>query len=176
MGQFTICRGNSADLAKITELYNELIDTLEKGINYPGWEKYAYPAEDTAAEGIKDGTIYVMRDSNRIAGTVILNNIQPEAYNKLKWKVAAGDDEVLVVHTLAVHPDYFKCGIATRLLMFAEDLARSKKIKAIRLDTSDKNSPAAKLYEKCGYTLIGKVDLGLNIPGLEIFKCFEKSI
>ena len=168
--------GTLKDLPEIIKLYNELNDALATGVNYPGWKKHIYPNEETAREGVTTETIYVMKDDNRVIGTVILNDCQPEEYSTLQWTVVADYKDVAVVHTLAVHPDYFKCGIARELMKFAEDLACKKHTRAIRLDVSVHNLPAIKLYEKCGYTLIGEVDLGLNIPGLELFKCYEKVI
>jgi ribosomal protein S18 acetylase RimI-like enzyme len=120
--------------------------------------------------------MYLLKDNERVVGTVILNHLQPAAYSKLNWTVSAESNDVLVVHTLAVHPDYFNCGIAMELLNFAYGLASQKKIKAIRLDVSVNNLPAIHIYEKCGYRLAGVVDLGLNIPGLEWFRCYEKAV
>ena len=173
---FTISEGKIADLPKIVRLYDELNDSLEKGVNYPLWKKHVYPNEETAIEGITTETLYVMKDIDRIVGTIILNHCQYEAYGKLKWAVNAENNEIIVVHTLAVHPNYFGCGIAMILMKFSEDIAFKKGIKAIRLDVSVNNLPAIRLYEKCGYTLVGEVDLGLNIIGLELFKCYEKAI
>lgn len=174
--EFIILQGKINDLSGIVALYDELNDELEKGINYPGWKKHIYPNEEVAIEGIETKTIYIIKDDDHVAGTVILNNCEPEAYSKLQWTVSAENKEIIVIHTLAVHPNYFKYGIATSLMKFAEELACKKKAKAIRLDVSINNLPAIRLYEKCGYTLIGEVDLGLNIPGLETFRCYEKAI
>lgn len=174
--QLVVAEGKSADLPKIISLYNELHDALEKGVNYPLWKKHVYPNEETAVEGIATETLYVIKDEERIVGSIILNHCQYEAYGKLKWAVDAENNEIIVVHTLAVHPNYFKCGIARMLMQFAEEYAFKKNMKAIRLDVSVNNLPAIKLYEKCKYNLVGEVDLGLNIPGLELFKCYEKAI
>lgn len=173
---FKITEGKNADLSKVISLYNELNTTLEKGVNYPSWKKHIYPNEETAIEGITTNTLYVIKDNDRVIGSIILNHYQYEAYKKLQWTVNAENNEVIVVHTLAVHPDYFGCGIAMMLMKFAEDLTYKKRMKAIRLDVSVNNYPAIKLYEKCGFILVGEVDLGLNIPGLELFKCYEKAI
>lgn len=175
--KYIISQGKLCDLHGIVNLYDTLIDALvEGGINYPGWKKHIYPNEEVAIQGIETGTIYVIKDCDKIIGTVILDNCQPDAYSKLQWNVTASNAEVFVVHTLAVHPNYFKRGIAMTLLKFIDDIANRKKAKAIRLDVYKDNIPAIELYEKCGYALVGEVDLGLSIYGLDLFKCYEKAI
>lgn len=57
---------------------------------------------------------------------------------------------------------------------FAESFGLQNNIKAIRLDVYEKNTPAIKLYEHCGYQYISTVDLGLGCYGLEWFKLYEK--
>ena len=174
--EFVVTKGVYEDIEELTALYDDLNDTMQKGINYPGWIKHVYPVRETAAEGIEAKTLYVLRDGSRIAGTIILNNMQPEPYKKLKWNIIAKDDEILVVHTLAVHAEYLGRGIGRRLLEFTDHFAAGNNIKAIRLDTFKNNLPAIKLYEKCGYGLVGEVDLELNVPGLDMFKCYEKAV
>lgn len=173
---YKITLGRPEDLDELTNLYNDLNDFLAQTQNFPGWIKGIYPIRETAFDGINSGFLYVLKISNRIAGTVILNSTQPEAYDTLTWEIQGDDEEILVVHTLAVHHDFFKYGIASKLLNFAENLAKEKNMKTIRLDTYHKNLPAMKLYKKTGYTLVGKVDLGLKHLGLELFNCYEKEI
>lgn len=57
----------------------------------------------------------------------------------------------------------------------AEELGRSRGMQAVRLDTFEENLPAVRLYEKCGFSYRGMVDLGLEeIYGLKWYKVFEK--
>jgi len=83
---------------------------------------------------------------------------------------------MLAIHRFVVHPDYLRRGIGTKLLCFAENFAKANKVKSIRLDVYDKNEPAIKAYEKCGYTYIDTVDIGLRCYGLDWFKLYEKLI
>lgn len=173
---FDMSKAVPQDVSAIAQLYNDLHDALEQNINYPGWIRDIYPTEVTAVEGIDSETLYIMKIRDQIAGSVILNHIQPEAYSKLLWNISAEEEKVLVVHTLAIHPYYFRKGVAKELLYFAEQVAKDKGAKTIRLDVSVHNLPAIGLYQTCGYTFVGEVDLGLNIPGLEWFQCYDKKV
>ena len=60
------------------------------------------------------------------------------------------------------------------MLAFAERLAAAQGKKALRLDVYEKNTPAMRLYEKCGFRYIATVDLGYSNHGLKWFKLYEK--
>ena len=166
--------GTTADLDELAALYDALNNQLAQTQNFPGWVKDEYPVRETAAQGIKEQTLFVFTNDKTIAGTIILNHKPEASYHQAKWLFESDYSDILVVHTLAVHPDFFQRGIAKRLLEFAEQYGRANQIKSIRLDTFEDNIPAIKLYEKLGYQYIETIDLGLNIPGFVWFRLFEK--
>ena len=175
-GKHRIRQAELGDMAGIGALYSAVHDAVERGPDYSGWKRGWYPTSETARAGIEAGKFYVLEASGEIAGSVVLNHEQPEVYHTVSWGIPAEDGEILLVHTLAVHPAYRGRGIAGELLDFAEKLASQQGCKCIRFDTSSKNLPAIRCYEKRGYRFAGLVDLGLNIPGHDCFRCYEKII
>lgn len=109
-----------------------------------------------------------------LVGTVILNHEPEEGYRNGKWLTEDDYRHIHVVHTLAVHPDFLKYGIATELLVFAEQVAREEQCISIRLDVVKGNIPADQLYQKCGYQLIGTVSLGYEEYGRPWYNLYEK--
>lgn len=175
-GDYRIRLGKLSDMAGVEALYSAVHDAVEAGPNYSGWKRGWYPTPEIARDGIEAGEFYVLEIGGEIAGTAVLNHEQSEAYSTLTWGIPAQGEEILLVHTLAVHPAFRGQGIAGELLAFAERLACQKKCKCIRFDTSSKNLPAIHCYESRGYRFVGLVDLGLNIPGHELFRCYEKAV
>lgn len=57
---------------------------------------------------------------------------------------------------------------------FALEQSREEKIKAIRLDVYEKNTPAISLYRKYGFHYIDTVDLGYGEFGLDNFELYQK--
>lgn len=163
-----------ADLDDIEKLYENVCDHLEAHKNYPGWKKNIYPARLDAEKGLMINALYVAQIGKKIAGTVILKHEPEEGYRNVKWLTVDDYEHIYVVHTLAVHPGFFKCGIATRLLLFAEQIARKEQCISIRLDVVKDNIPAEQLYQKCGYQLIGTVSLGYEAYGLPWYNLYEK--
>lgn len=166
--------GTSNDIDELEQLYNDLNDHLAKGTNYPGWLKGIYPIRQNAIDGISKSNLYVARIDGQIVGSIILNHNPEPAYDNAKWALDYDYSEVFVIHTFAVHPSFFKCGVGRALMDFSIQHSIKSKIKSIRLDVYEKNIPAIKLYEKCGFNYVDKVDLGLSFRGLDWFKLYEK--
>ncbi|GLC77897.1 GNAT family N-acetyltransferase [Lacrimispora brassicae] len=164
------------DIDEISDLYDLVNEYLESHTNYPGWKKGIYPARIDAQEGIGKGTLYVARLSGRIAGSVIVNQKQENGYDTVSWRLVADPEKVAVIHTLLVHPDFQKSGIAKALLEFSEKKALEEGRKTIRLDVYENNEPAIRLYEQMGYQYAGIADLGYGAYGLDWFKLYEKPL
>ena len=167
-------KGTLADLEEMEQFYYDVLDSLQQGINYPGWKKGVYPTEKDAAHGIENNNLFIARDGNKIAGSIILNHNTEKGYDTAPWSIPASKDEVYAIHTLAVHPNYVNLGVGRQLLEFAENYSRDNQAKALRLDVYEHNCPAIRLYEKCGYQFVARVDLGYSAYGLDWFLLFEK--
>lgn len=79
------------------------------------------------------------------------------------------EDAVLDICKVAVHPDYFKRGVARQLLQYVE---KKSGINKIIVSTGLKNNPAVQLYLGSGFTKVKEfeVEKGLFIA------CFEKQV
>lgn len=166
--------GKTGDVDELEKLYNDLNDYLAQGVNYPGWIKGIYPVRQSAVEGIEEGNLYVARIDGKIAGTIILRHKPEPAYAEAKWNFESDYSDIFVIYTFAVHPDFLKCGVGKALIAFACEHGIQNNAKAIRLDVYENNIPAIKLYEKCGFKYVAKVDLGYAEYGLDWYKLYEK--
>lgn len=166
--------GTEDEIDELEQLYNDLNDYLNKGINYPGWRKDAYPVRQNAIDGVKTGNLYVAKYDGKIIGTIILSNKPEPAYYKAKWEFESDYSDVIVIHTFAVHPKFLKCGVGKALIDFSIEHGVKLKARSIRLDVYEGNVPAIRLYEKCGFKYVDTVDLGLGNYGLDWFKLYEK--
>ncbi|WP_032121135.1 GNAT family N-acetyltransferase [Clostridium amazonitimonense] len=166
--------GKENDVDELEQLYNDLNDHLEKEVNYPGWKKGIYPVRENAVHGVKQGNLYVAKHDGKIIGSVILSQKPEPAYYKVKWEFESDYSDVFVVYTFVVHPDFLKCGVGKALMDFAIEYSIKSQAKSIRLDVYERNIPAIRLYEKCGFKYVDTVDLGLGNYGLDWFKLYEK--
>ncbi|MDF2888365.1 MAG: Acetyltransferase [Lacrimispora sp.] len=174
MKEFTIVQGKSEDIEPLAKLYDLVNDYLESHINYPGWIKGIYPVKEDAQAGVREETLYVLWAEGKIAGSVIVNQIQEKGYETAAWGQEAKPEDVAVIHTFLVHPDFLGRGFGKRLLEFAEEKAREQKRTVIRLDVNERNKPAIQLYRKLGFCFAGRVDLGYGEYGIPWFELYEK--
>ena len=98
---------------------------------------------------------------------------QSEDYHAIDWSQQVADDEVAVIHILAVSPDYQGKGIGSEMIREAIRIALSKGMQAIRLDALASNTPAHKLYERLGFEYRGKQHLYAENTGWTDFYFFE---
>lgn len=171
-----IRKGTLQDIDEVAALYDALNDYLESHTNYPGWKKDIYPIREDAEQGIREENLWVAIEDGRIAGTVILNHQPEEAYQTVDWHNSFLYQDIFVVHTLAIHPQFMKRGIGRALLEFAEAYARQQNIKEIRLDVYEKNVPAIRLYESMGFRYVDTVDLGYGMHGLNAFRLYQRQL
>ena len=173
-GDLRIRKAVEADLDGVGKLYEDVCDYLDAHGNYPGWIKGIYPVRRDAERGMMANALYVARIGERTVGAVILTHEPEDGYENGKWLTEDDYRRIYVVHTLAVHPDFLKCGIGTELLVFAERVAREEQCVSIRLDVVKDNIPAERLYQKCGYQWAGTVSLGYEAYGLPWYQLYEK--
>lgn len=168
-----IRKGTKRDIKEVAALYDALHGYLEENINYPGWQKGIYPIGEDAVLAVEEETLFVACEDGQIAGTVILNQRQEQGYETIDWKVGLDSPEVLVVHTLVVHPRFRSRGIGKGIMGFSLDYAKARGMKAVRLDVYEKNVPAIGLYERMGFRYMGMADLGYRQYGLDNFRLYQ---
>ena len=171
-----IRKATSNDINLIAELYNRVIDYQALNGSYMSWIKNVYPTKNTAADALSLDTLYVYESNKKIAGSVILDCIQPEEYTKIPWNTSLDSRQALIVHTLCVDPNCMGMGIATEILSFAKKLAKALNCSSIRLATNSKNVGAIHLYEKNDFIIVGYdkvlLDGKINCPR----QCFMEYI
>lgn len=107
------------------------------------------------------------------------NNDQTLYYG---WKTSEGccfaseDEEVMVLHTLTVAPEWTGYGFAKKFVYYYEEYAKNCGCHYLRMDTNAKNKAARNLYAGLGYCESGIVPCEFNgIPDVQLV-CLEKSL
>lgn len=166
-------KAKEEEIDEVTALYGAVCQSLTKTVNYPGWKENIYPTKEEALDGFKEDSLFVLKKEGVIAGTMILNGDYEPGYQKGNWQYKANDEEILVIHTLAIHPNFNHQGLAHHLVSFAKEYGKQNGKKVIRIDVTDGNEPAIALYLKQGFTYAGKVDLGRSEHGIDWFQLYE---
>ncbi len=75
------------------------------------------------------------------------------AWNTPGLDMLEGRDDIAVLWDLRVHPEYRRCGVGHRLFRVAEDWARGKGCRSLKVETQNINVPACRFYARQGCTL-----------------------
>ncbi|MGN1343957.1 MAG: GNAT family N-acetyltransferase [Traorella sp.] len=113
-----IVKADFTDIEDVSKLYDDVCDYLYEHINYPGWGKSEYPTKDDAEKAVKEGTLYIAKDNQKILGSVILRHKPEDGYKNVKWLSENNYEKIYVIYTLAVHPDSTRLGIGKKIIGF----------------------------------------------------------
>ncbi len=172
----TIRPAAAADLDAVAEIYDAIHTEEESGHAEIGWVRGVYPTRATAEASLQVGSLYVLEDEGQIFAAAKIDHEQVDRYALIDWTFPAEDREVLVLHTLVVHPGAARKGYGRAFVAYYEAEARRRGCRALRLDTNEKNTAARKLYASLGYREAGVVPCVFNgIPDVNLV-CLEKKI
>ena len=161
-------KANASEVPQIWKIIQQAI-VRRKNDGSQQWQD-GYPNEDVIKQDITKGIGYVLIDDNIVAGyAAILFNDEP-AYEQLKGTWLTNGD-FAVVHRVAISDDYLGKGLAQKIFLFTEDLAKGNNIFSIKVDTNFDNLPMLKIIEKLGYTYCGEVTFRGSFR-----KAFEKTL
>ena len=142
------------DLELIEDTYNEHFShEIEHGA-FTVFKKGVYPTKKDAEKAINSGTLYVYEVDGNIAGSIIVDKVQPIEYEDIKWEQTCINDEVMIIHLLMVRPSMTGKGIASSLVRYATEVALNNSCRVLRLDTGSQNIPAVSLYKKLGFKIV----------------------
>lgn len=148
-----------SDIDGIEKNYEELLTHEKEHGAFTAWQLGVYPTRETAEKSLSNGSLYVIERADEICASMILNQVQPEEYNGIKWKCDVNAAEVMVIHLLCVPPSKGGSGLGTEMVQFAIQKGKQFHCKVIRLDTGLQNKPAIALYTKLGFELAGMTNM-----------------
>lgn len=164
------------DISGIVKIYDAILDNEETGISHVGWVRGVYPTRATAEEALEKGTLFVCVDEGEIVAAAKIDGNQVPEYAACTWEYDVPDDQVMVLHTLAVDPACPRRGYGREFVKFYEQYALENGKPYLRIDTNERNTVARAMYKKIGYREVGIVLCDFNgILGVRLV-CLEKKV
>ena len=149
-----IYMAQASDFDRILSFYHRLIDEMWGSPYLPGWEKEKHPSNDLIATSIEQEEMFICENDGVIVGAMILNHEVGQGYDEAKWLIDAPENEVTVLHVIAVSPDMQGKGVADELMQYAIAYVKRLGQKSLRLDVMKGNTPAEKLYDRFGFVCV----------------------
>jgi len=165
------------DLEKLRATYIDVIDNTPDFSKNTKWIYGKHPTDELIQGYIDNNQMFAILDDDKsILAVVAITLYQEGDYENVPWKTNLKSDEVAVLHILAVTSKNQGKGLSKRLLDYSIDFAKSKGMKAIRLDTLCINLRAQHIYESYGFTYCGKLNLFTSNAGYIDFLFYELKI
>lgn len=156
------------DVDAIMEIISLTVDEM-KSYNNTQWDEN-YPQAKDFEKDIEQGDLYLDIENDEVKGFICVNYIEPDEYKDLKW---SSNEKCMVIHRMAVSPNFRNKGVGTKLMKCAEALAIENGVKYLKTDTYSINEKMNSLFKKFNYELIGEMSfLGKEKP----FYCYEKML
>ncbi|AZV58581.1 GNAT family N-acetyltransferase [Clostridium sp. AWRP] len=156
------------DIKDIMEIIRQTITEMHT-YNNTQWDEN-YPQKKDFIDDIENENLFVVEKDEKLVGFLCINKIEPAEYKGLNWSL---NEDFLVLHRMSVNPNCRRCGIATELMKFAEDLALKNNIRYLKTDTYSVNAKMRALFKKCNYNFVGEIHFnGKEKP----FYCYGKKL
>ncbi len=126
-----------------------------KNEGIPQWQN-GYPNVESIKDDISKGFLYKLSLDGKILAIMAAVFGIEETYGRIyqgSWLTE--DEEYLTLHRVAVSSDMKGKGLAGKMFNYAENLARKKDVKSIRIDTHKDNKAMNRLIEKSGFKYCG---------------------
>ena len=162
-----------SDVPSVGAFYDRIVLWLDNHTNYPKWTYREYPSEGYARAMTEAGGQYFCVEGERVIGAFVLNTDPQGAYQKGMWSRELPDGSYMVLHALAIEPEFHRKGLASKIIKFCTEKAKEEGYEALRVDIVPDNHPARKLYEENGFTYAGDADLERGIDDIPVFSLYE---
>ncbi len=147
-------KADAKDAAAIWELLQAAI-LRRKNDGSSQWQD-GYPNPDTVAQDIEKEIGYVLVEDEEVLGyAAVLKNDEP-AYEAIEGTWLTHGD-FLVVHRVAISEKAVGKGLAQKLFLKIEDLAKTLNVPSIKVDTNFDNLAMLHILKKLNYTYCGEV-------------------
>lgn len=157
-----IRKATEADLQAVADIYLAVQLEEEAGRMAVGWRRGIYPTEETARAALLRDDLFVGEADGAIVGTAIINKNQVDVYSQAAWEFPAPDEEVMVLHTLAIAPWAGSRGHGRQFARFYEDYALEHGCHYLRIDTNTRNTHARAMYARWGYKEVSIIPCTFN--------------
>ena len=143
-------------IIKVLSIYEDgRLSLKERGVNQ--WLDEG-PSLESLLEDMKNNFSYVLEDGEEIVGTTAVTEGVDKTYLEIEGAWLNGEDYV-TVHRFAVSQKQRGNGYGKKMFKEIEELAKSKGIKNIRVDTHKDNESMNGLLKSLGYKYCGIIRL-----------------
>lgn len=154
-----IRKTQSKDIEKLMPIFSAAKERLrQRGVDQ--WQD-GYPDRDIIAADVENGESYILTDEKDIGATAVISFRGEPTYDVItggQW-LTGENTSYAVIHRIAAAQGEVRRGAATKLLCYAQELCRQRKIGSIRMDTHKDNDVMQQWLLKNGFIYCREITL-----------------
>ena len=104
------------DNESVLSFYDDVTERTPLIERYARWQKGKHPTAEGIKAYIQEGSLYLYKEGETIVGAMAITMYQGEDYHAIEWLRSVADDEVAVIHILAVSPEKQGAGIGSEMI------------------------------------------------------------
>jgi ribosomal protein S18 acetylase RimI-like enzyme len=162
-------RATLGDVPAVMAVIHRVVPLMRAAGNLQ-WDD-GYPNAEAFARDVAKEQLWIAEIDGGVAGVAAITEDQEPEYARVGWDIT---EPAIVVHRVAVDPEFRGRGVAEALMRQAEIVAAERDIVVLRVDTNMQNQATQRLFPKLGYIFSGETELGFR-PELR-FLCYEKRL
>ena len=162
-----------ADLSGVMAVLDEARGTIAT-LGIDQWQD-GYPQKEVIEEDISSGVSYCIEncDNGEIISTFAIFSDGEVLYDNIydgEWKTGTSLSSLkasvsyIAIHRVAISVKTRGCGISTKIIDFAKDIAKKNGKISLRIDTHEGNVVMRKMLEKHGFAHCGTIYLENGDP------------
>ncbi len=156
---YQVRKGEFKDLLGIIEVIKDAKELFRSSGSTQWQDTDGYPSAKTFIKDLEENEVLVCTDGDKIIGVLVVSFQEEECYKGIVQGQWLNDNHYAVIHRLAVKKEYYRQGVAKKLLDQAEYVVLKKGILDIKVDTHEQNSSMQHLLESYDYTYVGVIYL-----------------
>ena len=163
----------SNDFDAVWQLFADVCEQQTHDEYCPQWTFGVYPSEEDIRGYLENGEMWLSFVDDRPLGVYALVPHEDPEYDIVTWPTDAADDEVAVIHLLAVHPSARGKHAGAELVRHAIGRARELGKRVIHLDVVPGNLAASRIYLAAGFEFVGTYEIFYEDTGVMPFDMYE---
>ena len=156
---YRVRKGRIEDLPGIIDVIKDAKELFRSSGSTQWQDTDGYPNNQTFIKDLAENEVLVCTDEDKIIGVLVVSFQEEECYKDIVQGQWLNDNHYAVIHRLAVKKEYYRQGVAKKLLDQAEYVVLEKGIFDIKADTHEQNISMQHLLESYDYTYVGVIYL-----------------
>ena len=161
------------ELEEVVSFYQTVLDESIQNGGAAAYGRNKHFLADVLWNAMLEHELCVGELEHEIVAAMIVNHSFTE-YEKSEWQKNNHAKDVVVIHSLAVHPEHRRQGTAKMMIRYAIGMAMAEGKAKVQMDVLDTDTALKKTLDSIGFTYNSTLVVNREHAGCESYELYEK--